>query len=91
MEGSSISADLSYIPQSFLILHSLEQNECNDPVRDLNLSKQKADLLGLRVQQLNFLVKRITISVLREINQKLWMFHCIHDYRCMWTDGKIGV
>ena len=45
--------------------HQISQNELNDLVRDLGLSKSKAELLGSRLQQWNLLQDDVRISVFR--------------------------
>jgi hypothetical protein len=42
--------------------HILTQDELNDFVRDLELSKSKAELLGSRLKQWNLLEKNVRIS-----------------------------
>ncbi|CAG5048025.1 unnamed protein product [Parnassius apollo] len=46
--------------------HILNQSELNDLVRDLELSKSKAQLLGSRLQQWNLLEKGTRISFFRK-------------------------
>ena len=43
----------------------MSENELNDLVRDLGLSKSKAELLGSRMQQWNLLQDDVRISVFR--------------------------
>jgi len=45
--------------------HILTQNELNDLVRDLELSKRKAELLGSRLKEWNLFEKNVRISSLR--------------------------
>jgi hypothetical protein len=47
--------------------HILTQDELNDLVRDLELSKSKAELLGSRLKQLNLLEKNVRISSFRSV------------------------
>jgi len=44
----------------------ITQEELNDLIRDLNLPKSKAELLGSRLQQRNLLKENVTISVYRK-------------------------
>ncbi|KAJ8890040.1 hypothetical protein PR048_009546 [Dryococelus australis] len=44
-------ADPTYIPQNASESYRIEQNELNDLVRDLGLSKQQSELLGSRLQE----------------------------------------
>ena len=55
-----------YVPEQELDKPSLfTQGELNDLVRDLGLSKSKAELLGSRLQQWNLLQNDVTISAFR--------------------------
>lgn len=45
--------------------HRITQNELNDLVRDLDLSKGKAELLGSRLQQWNLLGEGVCVSTFR--------------------------
>lgn len=47
----------------------LKQNQLNDLVRDLNLSKQNAELLGSRLQEWNFLDKSTSITYRNRNNE----------------------
>jgi len=51
--------------------HILTQDELNDLVRDLELSKSKADLLGSRLKHWNLLEKNVRISSFRSRHQQL--------------------
>ena len=51
--------------------HILIQDELNDLVRDLELSKSKAELLGSRLKQWNLLEKNVRISSFRSRHQQL--------------------
>ena len=53
-----VSHGMSSAPQP----HILTQNELNDLVRDLQLSKSKAELLGSRLKQWNLLEKNFFVS-----------------------------
>jgi len=54
--------------------HILIQEELNDLVRDLELSKSKAELLGSRLKKWNLLEKNIQISSFRGSHQQLVPF-----------------
>jgi hypothetical protein len=54
--------------------HQITQEEYNDLVRDLNLSKSKAELLGSRLQQWNLLKENVRISVYRKMHEDLVEF-----------------
>jgi len=51
--------------------HILTQDEMNDLVRDLELSKSKAELLGSMFKQRNLLEKNVRISSFRSRRQQL--------------------
>jgi len=51
--------------------HILIQEELNNLVRDLELSKSKAELLGSRLKQWNLLEKNVRISSFRSRHQQL--------------------
>ena len=54
--------------------HILTQDELNDLVRDLELSKSEAELLGSRLKQWNLLEKNVRISLFRSHHQQLVPF-----------------
>ena len=54
--------------------HRITQEELNDLVRDLDLPKNKAELLGSRLQQWNLLEKDVTITSYRKRHQELEPF-----------------
>jgi len=56
--GADFTADLQ--SNEF---HRITQEELNDLIRDLDLPKFKAELLGSRLQQWNFLKENVGISV----------------------------
>ena len=56
-------------------MHLIEQEELNDLVRDLGLSKEKSELLGSRFQQWNLLRKGTKISIFRSRQQNLAKFY----------------
>ncbi|KAJ8716001.1 hypothetical protein PYW08_013286 [Mythimna loreyi] len=66
--------------------HLIEQPELNDLVRDLNLSKQHAELLGSRLQQWNLLAKDTKISVFRDRNKHLSTFFRAENKLCYCID-----
>jgi hypothetical protein len=65
-----VSHGRSSVPQP----HILTQDELNDLVRDLELSKSKAELLGSRLKQWNLLKKNVRNSSFRSRDQKLAPF-----------------
>ena len=44
---------------SLLIFHRITQEELNDVIRDIDLPKSKAELLGSRLQQWNLLKENV--------------------------------
>jgi len=54
--------------------HILTQDVLNDLVRDLERSKNKAELLGSRLKQWNLLEKNVRISLFRSRHQQLAPF-----------------
>src|ERR1043165_5023175 len=56
------SIDLDYVPDESLEAQTFTQDELNDLVRDLALSKEKAELLVPRLKQKNLLEKNVLIS-----------------------------
>jgi len=62
-----VSHGRSYAPQP----HILTLDELNDFVRDLELSKNKAELLGSRLKQCNLLEKNVRIYSFRSRHQHL--------------------
>jgi len=61
--------------------HRITQEELNDLIRDLDLFKSKAELLGSRLQQWNLLKENVRISVYRKRHEGLvqffkWKRHC---------------
>lgn len=45
--------------------HKISQTELSDLIRDLNLSKKKAELLASRLQQWNLLKDKVKVSIYR--------------------------
>jgi hypothetical protein len=71
---TSSEPHVSHIRSSAPQPHILTQEEMNDLVRDLELSKSKAELLGSRLKQWNILEKNIRISLFRSRHQHLVPF-----------------
>jgi len=72
--------------------HILTQDEPNDPVRDLELSKNKAELLGSRLKRWNLLEKNVRISSFRSRHQQLAPFFRKEDdpVFCYDVDGLMN-
>src|ERR1043165_7812684 len=62
------STDLDYVPDESLETQTFTHDELNDLVRDLALSKEKAELLVPRLKQKNFLEKNVLTSHYRKRN-----------------------
>jgi hypothetical protein len=71
--STSTDADFTADIQ-FNEFHQITQDELNDLVRDLNVPKRKAELLGSRLQQGNLLKENIRISVYRKMHEDLVHF-----------------
>lgn len=75
--STSPEAGPSYIPSSIDLPdtpHLITQGELNDLVRDLDLPKTKAELLGSRLQQWNLLEKGVKVSIYRKRESTLTNF-----------------
>jgi hypothetical protein len=66
--------------------HLITQPELNDLVRDLNLSKNQAELLGSRLQGWNLLAKGTTISIFRDRNKNFSKFFSMNGNLCFCSD-----
>ena len=76
--------DPSFADQSGPLL--INQEQLNDLVRDLALSKEKAEVLGSRLQQWNLLESGTTISSFRHRNKTLARYYAIDDDICYCKD-----
>lgn len=74
--GLSAAADPNYVPDpgSCNEPHLLDQGELSDLIRDLDLTKQKAELLASRMRQWNFLKEETMITLYRNRNDELKQF-----------------
>ena len=70
-QESYIASCISHEP------HFISQNELNDLVWDLELSKTKSELLGSRLQQWNLLADGVRISKYRDRQQQLESFYFV--------------
>ena len=64
----------------------INQERLNDLVRDLYLSKEKAEILGSRLQQWNLLEQGTTISSFRSRNQNLAGYYASAEKICYCKD-----
>jgi hypothetical protein len=78
--------DLYVPPQPEKQPHLINQQELNDLVRDLELSKRKSELLGLRLQEWNLLAEGTTPSLFRARHAKLAGFYEAENNVCFCTD-----
>src|ERR1043165_5406791 len=71
----STSQDPDFIPDiPSADIHRITQNELSDLIRDLDLSKNKAEILASRLQQWNLLQENVKISVYRDRYKDLTQF-----------------
>ena len=69
----------------------IDQERLNDLVRDLYISKEKAEVLGSRLQQWNLLEPGTTISSFRSRNEKLARYYASAENicYCKYIDGLV--
>lgn len=67
----STSTDPDFAPDVKSEHHKISQNELNDLVRDLELSKAKAELLASRFQQWNYLAENVKVTFFRDRQKHL--------------------
>lgn len=70
----SATEDPEFEPSTSSNPHLISQAELNDLVRDLDLSKNQAELLGSRLQGWNLLSPGTKISVFRKRHEDLTRF-----------------
>jgi hypothetical protein len=66
--------------------HLISQLELNDLIRDLELSKEKSELLGSRVQEWHLLAEGTNISYFRSLHSTLVTFYQTENNICFCTD-----
>ena len=71
--------------------HRITEGELNYLIRDLDLPKSKAELLGSRLQQWNLLKENVKISVYRKRHEDLAQFFKMERglVACSDSDGLI--
>lgn len=75
-----------YAPDAYNSPHLLGQAEFNDLVRDLELTKEKAELLGSRLQEWNLLKPSTKISNFRSRHMQFSSFYSQEDNVCFCND-----
>lgn len=88
-DTKSTSSDDNPKDNSFLLKdepHHILQNELNDLVRDLQLSKEKAQLLGARLKQWNLLAPGCTYTQCRKRNEPFTEYYKMEGSLCVCTD-----
>lgn len=83
-EGTSTDPD--YVLEESLEPQTFTQDELNDLVRDLSLSKEKAELLASRLKEKNLLGKNVLISHYRKRNLHLTAFFTVDGPLCYCHD-----
>ena len=73
-KSSSASFDINYAPDLNKEPHLINQEELNNPVRDLNLSKKYSQLLGSTLQGWNLFLKNTYISIYRDRHKNFSIF-----------------
>jgi len=66
----SSSRDADYLLSTDSSNHKIREGELNDPIRDLELQKNKAELLASRLQQWNLLHHSVKATTFRTRNQE---------------------
>lgn len=85
-ETASTSSDINYAPDINDQPHLINQEELNDLVRDLNLSKKHSELLGSRLQGWSLLEKNTKISIYRDRHMKYSVFFSTKGDLCYCKD-----
>jgi len=83
-EEDLIESDPSFQHEPALLL--INQERLNDLVRDLYLSKEKAEVLGSRLQRWNILELGTTISSFRSRNENLAHYYASAENICYCKD-----
>jgi len=70
----SASRDADYLPSTDSSTHKITEGKLNDLIRDLELLKNKAELLASRLQQWNLLNHTMKVTTFRTRNQEFGQF-----------------
>jgi len=84
--GTGSDTDPDFEPSMSDAPHLITQPELNDLVRDLGLSKAKAELLGSRLQGWRLLSAGSKMSVFRSRQTDLTQFFAQYENLCFCTD-----
>ena len=88
-QNSAISVQSEFVFESELKKpHFINSEDFNDLVRDLNLPKSKAELLGSRLKQWNLTKSDIRISYQRKRHEEFSCFFSKEDGLCFCHDVK---
>ena len=75
ISNEDVQNDSEFKPKSSTDkIHRISQDELSDLIRDLNLSKEKAELLASRLQQWNILEENVKVSIYRDRQQRFCPF-----------------
>ena len=77
-----LDTDEDYVDKHTRIPHLIHQSELNDLVRDLNLTKNQAEILGSRLQEWNLLSDETRISVFRTRQKNFSCYFELQDALC---------
>lgn len=83
---NSQSSDMDYAADEDSEPETFTQEELNDLVRDLNLSKEKAELLASRLKQKHLLAPSAKISHYRKRSRNLATFFTVQNQLCYCHD-----
>ena len=88
-QQSSVSRDADYLPSRNSSNYNITEGESNDLIKDLELPKNKAELLASRLQQWNFLHHSVKVTTFRTRNQEVRQFFKTIGYftYCKDNDG----
>lgn len=78
--------DPDYVPDEDSEPKTFTQSELNDLIRDLNLSKDKAELLASRLKQKHLLAKGVAVTHYRSRNHQLTAFFTVNGPLCYCHD-----
>ena len=88
-QQSSASTDADYLPSTDSSNRTITECELNDLIRDLELPKNKAELLASKLQQWNLLHHSVKVTTFRTRNQEYEQFFKTVGYftYCKHIDG----